>query len=384
LTDVVEDPGAAATVHPAGRWRPITAWVLIGVTAVLTLVSTLTIWAKSQLLDTENFVQTSTNVIANPDVQDALSVYLVDQLYAKVDVAGALRNILPDGASVLAGPAAGALRDLAYRETKTFVASPQFQTLWATASRAAHDQLITILEGGGPVVSTQGGVVTLNLNTALQQIADRLGVGQQLAQRIPPDAGQLVILRSDQLQSMQDGFKLFKQLSVALGLLVLALWAVAVYLASGWRRTALAAIGWTLIGVSLISLVVRRLAGNYLVNVLSGSAETKPVVNTTWLISTQLLADLAFFFLAVGAVVILGTWLAGPSRPATAARRAAAPTLRDRPALYYLGVGLVIVLLVLWAPTNTVVQSLVVALAAVLAVVGAELLRRQAIAEQVA
>ena len=45
------------------------------------------------------------------------------------------------------------------------LARPRAQERWAEANRQAHMALLKILEGGGPNVSTQGGVVTLDLKS---------------------------------------------------------------------------------------------------------------------------------------------------------------------------------------------------------------------------
>jgi hypothetical protein len=58
-------------------------------------------------------------------------------------------------------------------------------------------------------------------------------------------------------------------LSVALFVLVLALYALAVYLAAGKRRRTLRNVGWALVLVGLVVLVARRLAGDHAVNALT-------------------------------------------------------------------------------------------------------------------
>ncbi len=69
------------------RWAP---WVLVVVAALIGLVSALNIWVKRQALDTENWTNTSSQLLENSEIRNAISVYLVDQVYENVDVATAL------------------------------------------------------------------------------------------------------------------------------------------------------------------------------------------------------------------------------------------------------------------------------------------------------
>jgi hypothetical protein len=119
------------------------------------------------------------------------------------------------------------------------------------ANIAAHKELLKVLNGGGPVVSTKSGVVTLNRQALVSQLAATLGVtGQVLAVQqklgitVPPSAGQLMIMRSDQLGTAQDVANAVKSLAIVLPAIALLLFALAVYLARGRRRQTLRTTGW--------------------------------------------------------------------------------------------------------------------------------------------
>ena len=62
-----------------------------------------------------------------------------------------------------------------------------------------------VLEGGGDRVSTQSGVVTLELRQIILEAADRIGIGSQVADKVPADAGRIVILRSERADIAQNG-----------------------------------------------------------------------------------------------------------------------------------------------------------------------------------
>ena len=105
----------------------------------------------------------------------------------------------------------------------------------------------------------------------IEQLGDRVGLGGRLQQRLGPDAGKIVILHSDQLDAAQKGVRVIRALSIFLALAMLALFALAVFLAKGRRRETLRNVGTSFIVVGVLLLVVRKLAGNWIVDTLTNS-----------------------------------------------------------------------------------------------------------------
>ena len=87
--------------------------------------------------------------------------------------------------------------------------------------------------------------MTLDLRTIIQEAADRIGIGQQVADKVPVDAGRIVILRADELDTAQNAAELLKTLAWLLPILTLAAFALAVWLARD-RRRAVRGVGVTL------------------------------------------------------------------------------------------------------------------------------------------
>src|SRR5262249_36526885 len=109
--------GEKVSAGPAriSRRRLIGIDVLIVITTILAIVGMLAVWANRLLLNPDNWSNTSTQLLQNADIRDATSNYVVDQLYANVNVAQLLRSGLPPQLQPLAGPASGALRNAAVR-----------------------------------------------------------------------------------------------------------------------------------------------------------------------------------------------------------------------------------------------------------------------------
>jgi hypothetical protein len=363
-------------VKSATRHR-ILVPVLVALAGLLTFVAIFSIWINRQALNTDNWVTTSDKLLQNADVQSQLSIFLADQLTASVDVQAELQKALPPRLSPLAAPAAGALNQLAPQVAQRALATPQVQTLWSDANRAAHETLLTILDGGGSSVSTNGGEVTLDLGSLVAQIGGRLGVGANLASKIPADAGQITILKSDQLSAAQSIASLIRHLPIVLTLLVLILYWLAVYLARGRRRRTLRSVGLAFIVAGAIALIARGLAGTAVVDALAHTEAVKPAVQAVWSIGTSLLVTVASSAIAFGILVVIGAWLAGSTRLATALRREIAPYAGENRGAVYAGAGVVLVALIAWAPIAALRKPVGILLFIVLFAVGTEILRRQ-------
>ena len=167
--------------------------------------------------------------------------------------------------------------------------------------------------------------------------------------RIPPDAGNIVIATSDQLATAQNAVKAIKWMGILLGLVVIALYGLAVYLAKGRRRRTFRNIGWALIAVGLFLAVTRRVTGNYVMSMLSDPT-LRPAVKAVYTIGSQLLVNLAWTILIWGVVVVVGCFLAGPTRPAVWVRRTIAPVLNLRWEAVAIGAAGIYLILLLWAP----------------------------------
>src|SRR5689334_19831683 len=96
-----------------GSSHRVAATVLVVLGTVAAFLAVVALWVNRQVLDTDNWTNTSSQLLEDNAIRAAVSGYLVDQLYSNVDVAGEIQAALPPRAQPLAAPAAGALRDLA-------------------------------------------------------------------------------------------------------------------------------------------------------------------------------------------------------------------------------------------------------------------------------
>jgi hypothetical protein len=320
--------------------------------------------------------------LANDQIRATLSTRLVEALNQRVDLKTQLQESLPPRAKSAAPVAAAAIQNSAGRVIDAFLATSEAQKLWEQVVRRSHTAVVKVLEGkdAGPI-STENGDVVLDLRPFIERVATRLGVEDRLKANASPTAGQIVILRSDQLSAAQTAVKVLKRSSVWLVLIVLALYALAIYLARGTRRTKLEIAGFSFILVGLLLIVVRRVVGHAVVESLVQTETSKPAVNAIWLIETDLLRDLGLALIGYGLVAVIGAILAGPSRVAVTVRRWLAPSFRDRPGVVYGVATLAFLLIIILGPTGASRQWLGILVLGGLLALGIEVLRRQTIRE---
>jgi hypothetical protein len=188
-------------------------------------------------------------------------------------------------------------------------------------------------------------------------------------------------MNSDQLSAAQTGVQAVRVLSTWLLVLVLALYALAIFLARGERRETLRNIGCAFVIVGLAVLVVRRLAGNVAVDALA-QPSSQDTGQRVWLISTEILSQIGWAAVFYGVVMVLGAVLAGPQRAAVAVRARIAPTLNEHPGYAWAGVAAVYLLLIAWGPTHALRTVWGILLLAALIAGGLLALRHQTLREQ--
>lgn len=370
------DVNAPTATRPT-RGRRIGVNVLIGVTTVLLIVGIFAVWANRLLFNPDNWAKTSTELLQNPNVRSSTANYLVDQLYANVDVAGALQQALPPRLEPLAGPVAGALRNGAVQAVELALTRPRVQDLWARANRGADQAFIAIVEGGKGPVGVNQGEVNLNLGAILENVAARLGLPANLSSNLPPNVANLTVFRANQLKYVQDGGNAVRSLALWLTILVPLLYALAIFLARGNRRRTLMMVGLSGILAGAVVLLGRSVLGNQIGGALSNDASTQQTIRAAYVITSSILADVAGACILGGAVLIVAGWFAGPARPAYAARRWLAPFLRAHNTEAYAITLAAMVLLFAWNPIPATGKPAGILVFTALALLGTYVLIRQ-------
>ena len=380
MNEHADTPAGPKHAPKPSRGRSVALYVLLVLAGLLLLLSSFAVWVNRVALNTDVFVDTSSQLIEDDAIRQAIATKAVDQLYASVDVQAEIEKQLPKDVKSLSGPAAAALRQGAYEIVDRALEQPALQRVWAETLRQSHETLVQVLEGGGPRVTTEGGVVTLNLDQIVRDAADRIGIGEQVADKLPENAGRIEILRSDELDAAQNGFQLLKTLAWVLPLLTLAAFGLAVWLARGRRRQAVRGIGIAVLVVGVLGLLAANLTGNYVVNSLVADRESRKAADNAWNILTDLMRSSFRWLVLIGVLFIVASWLAGPGRRAIAARRGLAPVLRER-LWAYVGLAVIALILLVTGQVNDLTRFLVVVVLVALGAAWIELTRAQTMHE---
>ena len=362
------ETGSARSKVPRRRRKTVTALIIAG--ALIGFLAVFAIWANRQLLETDTWTNTSSKLLEDPEIRTQVSSFMVDTLYDNVDVQTELQQALPPRLQPLAGPASAGIRELALKLANQALQRPRVQQLWEDANRTAQQNLLNVVEHGGDQP------VTLDVGTIVGQLGQQLGVSA--ADKLPPGVADIQIASNENLVKVNKALKLLRALAVALTLVALALFGLAIYLAAGWRREALRSVGFAFIGIGILVLVVRSLAGNAVVNAVASTEAVKPAANNAWNIGTSLLNDQGGGMIFYGIFIVIGAWLAGPTGIARRARRGITPIL-ERRVIAYSALGLLLMLLFVWAPTPAFHRVPTAILLIVLLIVGTEFLRNKAV-----
>ncbi len=360
--------------HPHGFWR---ARVLVILASILLVFAIMATWIRAQIIDTEGWTQTSVLLLQNEKVREVVANDLSERVLAAANIQNLAAEKLPKELQALAPVLSTAASQVVPKAIEKALEVPAVQELWGRANHVTHEQVMRVLNGGTAALSTQGGVVSINLEVLLDRLGARLGVGSDVGSKLPADKRKLDLLRSNQLKLAQDGVKVMKGLSFILPLLVILMYVGALALAAGYRRRVLLEIGIGVIAGALLALVLRRWIDSYVVENLVQNEGVRPAAREVLDIATSGWRSRALWLLITGVVVIFAGWLAGPMRWAVQLRKWIADPLEHHPAWFATGAAAIVLLIATLGPDRTPGQALPLLIELVLVVLGVLALRRQ-------
>ena len=352
-----------------GRGLGVTALLVIG--TLLTTAFGFALWAKRQALDTDNWVDTSSALLEDDEIRTAVGLFIIDRLYQSEEVEARIAAVLPPRLVQLAKPAAAGLKEVAQRNAGRILGTDAALQAWEAANRTAHNALIKLVES-----DLASGDVSLQLGALFEQMAAATGLPAEAVDRLPPNVSSLQILSGEKLQSARDALDLFETLLWILLVLTVAAFAGAIALSLDRRQTVIR-VGGCLMFAGVALFAIRTLGGAAVVDALADAPNAHAVADDVWAISTSLLVAAAAGGFLFGLFLVLGGWLAGQGRRATAIRRASAYMYRERPGMVRAGLGVAILLLVIWGPVPWTRTLWGIVIFTVLAYLWLEFIRRE-------
>jgi hypothetical protein len=353
----------------------------IGVAALLVLGTLfwtafgLGLWAKRQALDTDNWVETSDQLLENEQIRSTLGFFIVDQLYDSAAVQARLKEVLPPRLEGLSAPAAAGLKEIARRNAPRVLGSAAALDAWEAANRTAHNTLLNIVDNG-----VQGRTLSIDLKSLVGEVAAGTGLPANAADKLPPNVANIQVATTEQLDNVRQLLHLFKTLVWVLLGLAVAAFAGAIALAADRRKTVLK-VGGCMMFAAIAILAFRTLAGKVVVDSLADAPNAHAIAGDVWGIATRLMVDAAQGSFLFGLFVVLGAWLVGPGRRATAVRRFSAYPLRENAGVTRVGLATLILLLVVWGPVPWTQRPLTILIFTVIAFLWLEQIRHRTLAE---
>jgi hypothetical protein len=288
--------------------------VLAGASLLLASVG---LWVNNTVFNSERFSSTVEKTLDDPEVNAALSRYLVNQLMDNLDIEDSISNILPDELEGLSPVLVGAVRNVVEEGVQTVLADQRVQDVVTDQVKRSHKTLMVVLENKGPLgdaVSTDGNKVVLDLAVVLERAVEDVERAGVLLDRLdlPEDFGKLVVYEGDAVESSsnilraaQDGLSLFKRL---LWLFIIAapiLTAGAIYIASS-RRHAVRRLGILFAAVAAAVVWTLSQVGPAVGNMIS-NPEARPAAEKVVDAFLSRLQGFSWFLFWISLIVIFVT-----------------------------------------------------------------------------
>lgn len=254
------------------------------------LLASVGIWVNNTVFNSSRFSNTVEKTLDEPEVNLALSRYLVNQLMSNLDVEQTISGVLPDEIEALAPVLTGAVRSVVQEGVQTVLADDRVQDTIGQQVKESHKTLMVVLENKGPLgdaVSTDGNKVVLDLALVLERALEDVERAGVLLDRLdlPEDFGKLVVYEGDAVESSsnilrasQDGLSLFKRMLWVFIIAAPLLTAAAIYVASS-RRHAVRRLGIVFAAVAAAVLWVLSQVGPAVGNMIS-NPEARPAAET--------------------------------------------------------------------------------------------------------
>lgn len=378
--------GDGVSAHPRrrGRWRRLSAWVLIMLASLLALVSVLVVFARNEVLDTNAYVATVGPLASDPAVQSAVANRVSQQLIRQVDVQDRVSAALPQKAQFLAAPISSGLESLTHQVALKFVQSPAFRQLWIGINKRAHAQVVALLTGSTSGVLTsseKNGEVSLDLGNVQAKVRQALhNKGITIFDKVPTTNTSFVLFKSDQLAKLQSLVRALDRLAYLLPILSVLCFAGGILLTANRRRGVVrAAVALAMgMGVLLVGVAIGR---NLYLNALPDSVSREAAANAYDAVSAFPLGTTRVVLLVSAIIALVGvavgndrlrSWARSVDKPNWLAESSAYRWIRaHRRLLQWVTVAIGFVVVVVWDnPSPRVVIVIVVIDLAVVGLIG--------------
>ena len=354
--DVLKTVEPEKTTRPAKRWswRAFASALCIVIASILVPVSIVAAWARVELVDEQQFVETFAPLADDPHVQALVADQVTTAINESLNVDG-LTNDLFDGLNqldlppralaaleLLREPAAEGVQGLIDSTVTKLVQSDAFADVWQIALQASHKALVAAATGGtanGAVTIDDEGQIGIQLGPIIEEVKQRLvDNGIAFAANIPAVDKTIVVAQSDSLALVGTVYQLAVTIGWWVPLITLGLFLIGI-LAARRRSTAVLGSGLGLaIGSGALAIGL-AIGGSILSLSAPGLGLSSNALTAIYTQVTGAMQDTAVVAMVLGIIVAFIGWFSGRWRGAAATRNSVASVNAGvRGALYARGV----------------------------------------------
>lgn len=283
---LADDVPAVKVAGAAGRGRSVLAAVVGVFSVVLLMLSTVAVWARSTVFDSQRVADIVGDSLGEPEVETALALYVTDRVFDAIDVDAAVANAIPGDIERFETLIAASARPAVERALTRAFAEPTAQNVITELVERAHRRAMDVLESGGLTeIASVDGQASINLLPLIVRGLERLqelGIREdvrlpeltadgdpqeQIAQLeaatgrdLPENFGQLVFFRSDRLAdraSTLDAAQRIVALSKRAVWVMLALSIVGIAATVAMARDRWRAVLWLGLGAVVAMVIIR-------------------------------------------------------------------------------------------------------------------------------
>lgn len=387
MTAQTTEPVTAPSPRLRSSWRRWAAWVALVLGCLLLLIANVAVFARTFVFDTDTFADALAPEQPDEDVIAGVADTLSDKIVTATAVQDRIQELTPRDNALVAATVTDAAENIIDDTVRTVLESDAFRTVWREVVERAHDRFVALVEGDDREP------VSLDLRQAVERVDQSLedrGI-DLIDDDTVDEVSEVVALRRSQIDEVRETVDLVRRLVIALPIVAIALVAAAVALAPD-RRRMLARAGVGIVVAMVVTAVALRIARGAITDRVEID-ERRQAVESLWGRLFETLFQQTAALLALGLVIALGAWLAGPSRLAnglrTRVRSLAAGGTTTQEATQpsgiarllgahrtgvRLGILAVAAAVLILLPGLSALAIIVVALLALAAIVGAEIL----------
>lgn len=332
MTDETTTEGSEASGPAKGR-RTLAAlfWLLA---SLAIMVGSVSLWAHQTLLTDDGWGGIVEDVIADPEVTDNIATVVVTRISDSLNVQDTVASFLPDALGIVAGALTNGVEDRIADSVAGFMESDGFQDAFVAANRAGHAAAMAAIRGGdSEALDSTGGLITLNvfpiIGGVLNNLQDNGLIDESreipdlsdfepsadtiarlenlLGRDLPDDIGTIVLVESENLETVQQVVRYFDVITVLALLLAVIFVGLALWLSASRIRMVL----W-LAGGAIAALAIGRFFTRLILNAITSRAQEGDASVTVLAIietSVDSLMWFTFAVMAIAAVVALAAIL---------------------------------------------------------------------------